>query len=156
MEHHVTPPEQPDPATKIDACAYCKTSMKKKITKPEWALLALLAIIFLISACGPKITEYLNDWQRSLIKSQMVALAEQGKPDAVLWVMQYVPESRSPKDLEHLKAFAEHGHAESMYRYSNYLFYSKDEAAGLAMLQKAADAGNPNAVRALHERNSHE
>lgn len=152
MEHHGTSPEQPDPTTATDACAYCKTAMKKKITKSEWAMLVFLVAIFLISACGPKITEYLNDWQRSLIKPQMIALAEEGKPDAVLWVMQYVPESRSTKDLEHLKAFAEQGHAESMFRYSNYLFRSKDEAAGLAMLQKAADAGNPNAVRALHER----
>jgi TPR repeat protein len=115
-----------------------------------------LLVIFTLAFNTSKIKGYMDGRDRSQIKSQMAALSEQGKPDAFLWVIQYVPELRSPKDVERLKVFAEQGHPESMYRFSNYLHYSKDEAASLAMLQKAAEAGNPNAVMALQERKNHE
>jgi TPR repeat protein len=155
MDCQNTSPEQPDlsPADAVKrGCPVCKRPPKKKVTKAEWALLAFLGLIFTLAVSTSKIKEYVASEQRDLIKSDMVALAGQGKPDAYLWVMQYVPEMRSPNDVERLKAFAEQGHPESMYRYSNYLHYKKDEDASLAMLQKAADAGNPSAVMALYER----
>jgi hypothetical protein len=137
---------------RAEPCALCKRPPKKKITKPEWAMLIFLGAIFFIGTQGSKIDAYFQDWQRSLIQSDMVALAEQGKPDAILWVIDYVPDLRTPQDVEKIKSLADQGHAESMFRYSNYLSRKKDDAGSLAMLQKAADAGNPKAVMALYER----
>lgn len=89
--------------------------------------------------------------EMELIRPQMLALAEQGRPEAVLWLMDH-PGKGDVQKLDALRAAAETAHPESMYRYSVSLAYAGSHEESYLWLRKSAEQGFPAAVIALHKK----
>lgn len=124
----------------------------RKLSRNERIMAGMLlaAIIALGAASG--MTASTSDREAELIRPEMKALADKGKPEAVLWVAEH---SNTPDvDLgEKLKAAAETGHPESMYRYALFLGYRNLADDKYTWMQRAADVGYPQAVLVMHNRN---
>jgi hypothetical protein len=79
--------------------------------------------------------------QSEKIRPVMVAAAEQGKPEAILWVFKH-----ADNDYAKLKVAVDKGQPESMWLYSQYLRSQGDPAAADQLRDKAAEQGFVDAI----------
>lgn len=93
------------------------------------------------------INHFVDAHRNALIRPAMSALAEQGKPDAVVWMMEHdAGFASADPQFSALRKAADSGHPQSMYLYSKVLKWQHDELAAQNMLAKAAEQGFPPAV----------
>lgn len=83
--------------------------------------------------------------ERKAIQSEMLSLAEQGKPQALLWAATRYTRLAEEADAQ-LKQAAELGSPEAMYLYGRKLERNGDSVAALAWYQKSASEGYIKAV----------
>lgn len=125
----------------------------KKLSQNERIMAAMLLAAMFALCCATSLTAISTEHETDSIRPEMQALAEEGKPEAVLWVGEH---STTP-DIsfgDKLQAAAETGHPESMYRYALFMGYRGQPDEKQAWMQKAADAGYPQAVLIMHNKNA--
>lgn len=86
-----------------------------------------------------------------MLLPKMSALADQGKADAVAWMVRNGGYDLSDPVIAKVLAAAEAGHAESMYVYSVILAFKKDDVGAKLWLDRSADEGYPDAVQNVSE-----
>lgn len=119
----------------------------EKLTKGEKFGLIGLGVLALLMYSAKFVQSYIDQQLIDEIKPQMQVLADQGKPEAVIWIAK----NNKVDDqavYDKIKLAAEQGHIESMYLYGKYLGYKKDADGSEAWIKKAAAEGFPEAVRA--------
>lgn len=137
-------------------CGICEVRgipFKQWPRKQKIGVLGLAALLvmfaFLSDESGPFMT-----WMKSLdqqakselIGSRMRQLADQGKPEAVIWMANNFRDE--PGRVEALEKLAESGDANALYA----LIFHKagtDREQAKVLMKRAADAGNPAAMLAL-------
>ncbi|MPQ71448.1 hypothetical protein [Pseudomonas sp. MWU12-2323] len=99
------------------------------------------------------VNHFVTGYEHDLLMPKMSALAAEGKPEAVAWMMLNDPDFRAA-DTQYtaLRKSAEAGHPQSMYLYSKVLKFQKDEVGAGAFLARAAADGYPSAILDLAAR----
>lgn len=98
------------------------------------------------------VSHFVTGHERDLLMPKMSALAAEGKPEAVVWMMLNNPEFRAADpQYTALRKAAEEGHPHSMYLYSKVLKFQKDDDGAKAFIARAAADGYPDAVLDLAE-----
>lgn len=111
----------------------------------------IVATVFLL-AKGDDIAKYfVKKHEHAVLLPKMSALADQGKADAVAWMVRNGGYDLSDPVIAKVLAAAEAGHAESMYVYSVILAFKKDDVGAKLWLDRSADEGYPDAVQNVSE-----
>lgn len=137
-------------------CAACEMRGKpfKMWTMKQKGAVAGIAAVFLLLFVMGDDNGPLAKWAKSVdrenrieqIGAQMRDLADQGKPEAIIWMALNYPDA--PERLKALEALAESGHSVAMMHLAAFK-RSTDLVQARALVAKAAAAGNPDAVMAV-------
>lgn len=93
---------------------------QRKLTNNERILVALFLGVAAILGVSHSLSAVSKKSEVDAIREEMQVLADAGQPEAFLWVSKNV-DARDVHYAEKLKAAAETGHPESMYRYALFL-----------------------------------
>lgn len=118
--------------------------------------LAIFGVVVVAMACfmvkGDDIGKYFKTkHENSVLLPKMSALADQGKAEAVVWMVKHGGYDLSDPVVAKVQAAAEAGHAESMYVYSVLLAFKKDDDGAKLWLERSAAQGYPDAVLNVSE-----
>jgi hypothetical protein len=102
------------------------------------------ALVFSDYAASP-------DNYRLAIRPAMVAAAEQGRPEAVLWIFKHTNKFFTVEDYAKLKVAVDQGQPESMWLYSQYLRKHGDTAGADQLRARAAEKGFVDAIADLQK-----
>ncbi|OHT23093.1 hypothetical protein A3Q29_21340 [Providencia stuartii] len=91
----------------------------------------------------PKIKQAEAQFTHDMMKPQMMRLAEQGKVPARLWLAEYYPDAHTEATLD---ALVVEGNAQAMMLKA-LLVYPTNKALSLSFIRRAAQEGEPRAVK---------
>lgn len=123
----------------------------RKLSRNEKVMAAMLLAAIVALGVASSLRAISSNQEVESIRPEMEALADRGEPEAVLWVAEHSIEPDVSLG-EKLKAAAETGHPESMYRFALFLGYRNLPDDKYTWMQKAADTGYPQAVLIMHNR----
>jgi len=124
---------------------------QRKLTNNERILVALFLGVAAILGVSHSLSAVSKKSEVDAIREEMQVLADAGQPEAFLWVSKNV-DARDVHYAEKLKAAAETGHPESVYRYALFLGFRSQPLERDAWMRKAAEVGYPQAVTIMHNK----
>lgn len=110
---------------------------------------AILALALVGFGCKPVAQYFIHNHERDVLLPQMSALAEQGKPEAVIWMLKNSSSALSAKQIAVLQQAAEKGHPQSMFLYARALQIMNDAVGAKTWFERAAGEGYPEAILQL-------
>lgn len=113
-----------------------------------------LSAIVTLTIFVPMGLEYLGN-DRKAVDAQMVQLADQGKPEALLWAATQHSLTAEKADSQ-LKQAAEMGNPQAMFAYGRHIEGNGDSGAALPWYEKSAAEGYRPAVEMLYFKNKEE
>lgn len=121
--------------------------------KRELTIISLAVLAFLLMGyCLKPVGQYfIQKHERDLLLPQMSALAKQGKPDAVIWMLRHGSSGDLADQIPVIQQAAEKGHPESMFLYGRVLQLKNDAAGAKFFFERAAGEGYPEAILQLSE-----
>jgi TPR repeat protein len=119
--------------------------------KSLFIIFLVIVSILLWGLKGNDVVRYFADKNElEALRPKMSLLADQGKPEAIAWMIMHDSAFfAKDDDFTSLKAAADAGHAESMYLYGGILKWKKADSRGDAYIARAAAEGYPDAIKEL-------
>ena len=106
-------------------------------------LLVVAGVWFAVSVGGDELGKWEKRNNADALKPKMEALANQGQDEASLWMMKHYWSSNKQR----LAPLAAKGNAEAMLQQGIIQVRGGDKASGMAWIEKAAAAGNADAIQ---------
>ncbi|EOA1402233.1 hypothetical protein ACHOX9_005120 [Pseudomonas aeruginosa] len=134
---------------KRDVVVLVKPSARKRV---GFTLLGIAILLFggmaVLSERGPVVSwlqAIEREAERAKLEPEMRKLAEQGKPEAIIWLAQNFPnESRAA-----LEALANQGNGTALFTLGALRFDEGDKGEFELLMKRAAESGNADALRYL-------
>lgn len=128
-----------------------KGDVVNKITRRQVtiALAVVVGMFFCFTVGSDALSSWAKQYDTDARRPAMEKLADEGKDQAALWMVQHYPQESSNR----LPALVAKGYAEALYYQGALMQYDKGEKianqAGLQLIQQAADQGYLPAIQFL-------